>query len=177
MRNVLLMAMLLPLATAEVARAGEAPAGSARPSEASVPPEPPPLISGNRVFFGAGVSDQPFVLAGIGLHGGTVLALGFGALYDNLAAPNKLSVQAVAYAAYMIKNVPYFAMGPEAFFLANLGANPASAYTVRTGYALYYSSSALPFVIGFGLDVDLTFTGHHFRFSVVSPAVRFAFGI
>lgn len=185
-RILLIAVLLLPASMAGVARAGEAPPGTSQAPapraqnapEAAAPPEPErPLISGNRFFFAAGANDQPFIFAGIGLNGGVVLALAGGANFDDHATPHKFSVLAGAYAAYAIWNVRYFAMGPEVFFLADLGASPSSTFTIRPGYTLLYSSAALPFVIGFGLDVDFIFSRDHFRFSVVTPGVRFVFGI
>jgi hypothetical protein len=176
-RKTLLIAVLMTLPMAGVARASEAPSGSSPAPSATPPPEPSPLISGNRIFFGGGISDLAFILGGIALNGGGVVALGVGPTYDSLATPRRFSVTGVFYASYAVKNVAYFAMGPEVFFLTNLGANPASTFTIRPGYALWYSSAALPVVLVFGLDVDLNFTDDHFRFGFITPGLRFAFGI
>lgn len=177
MRKTLLIAALMTLPMAGVSQAGEAPPDS-RPAPPTVPPpEPPPLISGNRIFFGGGISDRPYILAGIALNGGGVVALGVGPTYDSIATPRRFSVAGVFYAAYTVKNIAYFAMGPEVLFFTNLGANPASTFTVRPGYALWYSSSALPVVLVFGIDVDLTFADDRFRFGFITPGLRFAFGL
>lgn len=177
MRRTLLIAALMTLPMAGVAQAGEAPPDSPPAPPAVPPPEPPPLISGNRIFFGGGISDQPYILAGIALNGGGVVALGVGPTYDSIATPRRFSVAGVFYAAYTVKNIAYFAMGPEVLFFTNLGANPASTFTVRPGYALWYSSSALPVVLVFGIDVDLTFADDRFQFGFITPGLRFAFGL
>jgi hypothetical protein len=172
MRNLILAAVLclstaIPVgAQAEDAARSPAPAGP-----------PAHLIGGNAPLLVGGVSDSPYALFGVGLDGGIVVGAGVRFGYDGTANSDKASFGALFHGAYMLKNTPNFAVGPELAIEMPFAPSPASTVKFTPGIALWYAPFSVPILFGTAIALDIVYVknGGNVVVELRTPGLRIGF--
>jgi hypothetical protein len=148
------------------------------PAQAPAPAGPPAhLIGRNAPLLVAGVSDSPWALFGVGLDGGIVVGAGVRFGYNGAANSDNASFGALVHGAYMLKNTPNFAVGPELAIEMPFAPSPASTVIFTPGMAIWYAPFSVPILFGTAIDLDIKYVkdGGNVVVGLRTPGLRIGF--
>lgn len=172
MRNPVFAAMLCLSAAIPVGAQAEDAARSRTPAGPHAH-----LFGRNAPLLIAGVSDSPYALFGVGLDGGIVVGAGVHFGYNGAANRDRASFDALFQGAYMLKNTPNFAAGPELAIEMPFAPSPASTVKFSPGVAIWYAPFSVPILFGTAIDLDIKYVkdGGNVVVGLRTPGLRIGF--
>jgi hypothetical protein len=157
--------------------------GGAVARAGDIPPAPPaPLFSGTHLTSVAQASSLPYLGAylsveALTLGGGVNFNYESGGLLDTTgtATRDHVALGFHLYAAYVTRNTPELAMGPELTWAASLTpGHPLTYHAFYPGWTFWYAPFNAPLLLGVGFSLNVAFSGDDVSIGLATPGFRLA---